>query len=117
MRFLADHLSRQVTGLCTNEYYSSSDGEGLRMNSTGSFRVARVYLGKQYISFRLDLLRHLSFILFMVINQLTRYTETMSDVMNYVTAALYSDAYVEPSINANGNVLYYQLFDEIKSIV
>jgi hypothetical protein len=41
----------------------------------------------------------------MVINQLTRYTEAMPDVMNYVTAALYSDTYVEPSINANGNVL------------
>jgi hypothetical protein len=76
-----------------------------------------VYLGKQYISFRLDELRHLSYILFMVINQLTRYTEAMPGVMNYVTAALYSDIYVEPSINANGYVLYYQLFDELKSIV
>jgi len=117
MQFLADHLSRQITGLCTNEYYSCSDGEGLRMNSTGSFRVARVYLGKQYIAFRLDELRHLSYILFMVINQLNRYTDAMPDAMNYVTAALYSDTYVEPSNTANANVLYYQLFDELKSIV
>jgi len=87
------------------------------MNSTGSVRFARVYLGKQFISFKLKELRHLSYILFMVINQLTHYTEAMPDVMNYVTAALYLDTYIEPPVNTNKNVLYYQLFDELKSIV
>jgi len=118
IRFLVEHLPRQITGLCTNVYYTCSDEEEvLRMNSTGSFRVARVYLGKQFISFQLNELRHLSYILFMVIDRLTHYTEALPDVMNYVTAALYSDTYIEPPVNANKNVLYYQLFDELKSIV
>ena len=52
----------------------------------------------------------------MVRNQLTRYTEAMHDVTNYVTTALYSDTYVEPPINASKAVLYYQLFEEQKSI-
>ena len=115
VRFRAEHLPPQIDGLYTNEYYACND-EDFRMNSTGSFRVARVTLGKQYISFKLHELRHLSYILFMVISQLTRYTEAMPDV-NYVSAALYLDAYVEPPVNANKNVLYYQLFEELKSIL
>ena len=96
MRFLVEHLPRQITGLCTNVYYPCSDvnEEGLRMNSTGSFRDAREYLGKQFMSFKLNELRHLPYILFIVINRLTHYTEEMPDMKNYVTAALYSDTYI-----------------------
>jgi len=53
----------------------------------------------------------------MVQNQLIKYTEAMSDVMNYVISALSSSTYVEPSADANKNFLYYQLFDELKTIV
>ena len=91
MRFLAEHLPRQITGLCTNVHYACSDEAGLRMNSTGSFRFARVYLAQQFISMKLHELRNLNYILPMVISQHNRYTEAMPDVMNYVTAALYSD--------------------------
>ena len=117
MRFLAEHLPRQITELCTNIHYACSDEARLRMNSTGSFMVARVYQGQQFISMKLHELRHLNYILPMVVSQLNRYTEAMPDVMNYVTAALYSDIYVEPPFSANKNVLYYQLFDELKSTV
>ena len=59
------------------------------MNSSASnYRVAKVYLCKRYYSFKLHELRYVSFILFMVHNQLIRYTESMPDVMNYVTSAL-----------------------------
>ena len=107
VRFLAEHLPRQITGLCTNEHYASSITDGLRINSTGTYRVARVYLGQQLMSMKLNELRHLNYILPMVIGELNRYTEAMLDVMNYVTAALYSDSYVEPPFSANKNVLYY----------
>ena len=58
VRFLDEHIPRQITALCTNEYYTCD--EDFRMNSTGSFRVARVTLGKQYISFKIHEQRHLS---------------------------------------------------------
>ena len=117
MRFLAEHLPRQITGLCANIHYACSDEAELRMNSTGTFRVARVYLGQKFISMKLHELRLLNYILPMVISQLNRNTEAMPDVMNSVTAALYSDTYVEQPFSANKNVLYYQLFDELKSTV
>jgi hypothetical protein len=53
----------------------------------------------------------------MVHNQLIRYTEALSDVMTYVSSVLQSTTYVEPSPTANKAIMYYQLFEELKSIV
>ena len=114
IRFMAEHLLRQCDALCNDEHYICKDGD-FKMNSAGNYR-AKVFLGKRSISFKLDELRYLS-IFFMVHNQLIRYTEAMRDVMKCVTSALYSTTYVEPPPNANKTILYYQRFEELKSIV
>jgi len=38
------------------------------MNTTGSYRIARVYLGKQYLSFTYEELRNLAYIMYMIQN-------------------------------------------------
>ena len=53
----------------------------------------------------------------MIRNRLIRYTEAMSDVINYVLTAIGSTSYVEPPTNASSNILYFQLFEEIKTIM
>jgi hypothetical protein len=53
----------------------------------------------------------------MVQNQLIKYTEALADVMNYVLMAISSTTFVEPPADANKNILYYQLFEEMKSII
>ena len=53
----------------------------------------------------------------MVENQLLKYSEAMSDEMNYVLAKLNSTYYVEPSTNASKNILYYQLYEEMKTLL
>ena len=53
----------------------------------------------------------------MIQNQLIKYTEAMSDVINYVLTAIGSASYVEPPADASKNILYYQLFEEIKTIM
>ena len=53
----------------------------------------------------------------MVKNQLIKYTEAMADVMNCVVLAIGSNTYVEPLSEANKNILYYQLFEELKIII
>jgi hypothetical protein len=79
--------------------------------------VLLVCLGKQrYIFFKLHELKYLSYILFMVRNQLTRYTEALQDVITYINLALYF-TYVEPPSSTVSGILYYQLFEELKSIV
>jgi hypothetical protein len=116
VRLMAEHLSAQCDALCNNEYYICKD-EDFRMNTAVGYRVARVSLGRQFISFKLNDLTYLSYIFFMVHNQLTCYTEAQNDVMTYVTLALYSNTFVEPSPTASKAILYYQLFEELKSIV
>ena len=71
------------------------------MNTAGGYHVARVSVGKRYITFKLHELRYLFYIFSMVRNHLTRYAEDMNDVINYVATTLYSDTYVEPPVNAS----------------
>ena len=62
-------------------------------------------------------LQYLPYIFPMVENQLLKYSEAMSDEMNYVLAKLNSTYYVEPSTNASKNILYYQLYEEMKTLL
>ena len=90
------------------------------MSSSTTYKSAVISFSnkkkKKSINFKLPELRHLSFIYFMVQNQLNKYREAMSDVINYVLSAVGSSSYVEPPSNASKNILYYQMFEEIKTI-
>jgi len=116
VRFMSEHLTAQCDALCNDEYYIARDAD-FKMNTCGGYRVARVSVGKQYIFFKLHELRYLSYIFFMIHNQLIRYSQSLPDVLTYVTLALNSNTYVEPRLDANKDILYYQLFKELKSIV
>jgi hypothetical protein len=72
VRTMAEHLPQLCEAMCNDGHYSCKDGD-FRMNTTGSYRVARVYLGRQYAECKLHELRYLSYIFFMVRNQLTLY--------------------------------------------
>jgi len=90
------------------------------MSSSSTYKSAVISLSnknKKSINLKLSEMRHLSYIFFMIQNQLIKYTEAMSDVINYVLTALGSTSYVEPPANASENILYFQLFEEIKTIM
>ena len=72
---------------------------------------------KNLMYFKLHELSYLSYLLFIVQNQLIKYTEAMADVKNYVLSSLSSIYYVDPPSNASKQILYYQLFDEFKTIM
>jgi hypothetical protein len=72
VRTMAEHLPHLCEAMCNNEHYSYKDGD-FRMNTTGNYRVAKVYLGKQFHECKLHELRYLSYIFFMVQNHLTFY--------------------------------------------
>ena len=79
--------------------------EDFRMNTTGSYRVARVYLGKQYMTFTYEELRNLAYIMYMIQNQMTFYIAAMTDVIAYIDTAHSSTTYVEPHSDANKSIL------------
>ena len=74
------------------------------MHSASPYNTAILTLGKKKhrksIFIKLVDLRYLAYIFPVVKNQLLKYSEAMSDVMNYVLATLNSTSYVEPSANA-----------------
>ena len=120
MKTLAEHLPAQCEALCRDEFYKVLDGD-LKLSSSSTYKSAVISLSnkktKKSINLRLSEIRHLSYIFFMIRNQLIRYTEAMSDVINYALTVIGSTSYVEPPADANKNILYYQLFEEIKSIM
>src|SRR5215469_13772744 len=87
VRTMAEQLPYLCEALCNNTSYNCKDGV-FRMNTTGSYRIARVYLDKQYTTMKLHELRYLMYIMFMVRNQLTFYIAALNDVKAYVNAAL-----------------------------
>ena len=61
LQTMADNISALCNALSSNEYYKKTDGD-FKMNTTGSYRVARFYLGKQYMTFTYEELRNLAYI-------------------------------------------------------
>ena len=84
------------------------------MNTTGSYRTARIYLDRRYISLKLGDLQCLSRIFYVVQNQLNAYTASLPGVLAYVNVALTSINYVNPTLNASTHISYIQLFEELK---
>ena len=116
VKALAEILLRICESMCGGEDYGHSDCD-FRLNITGSWRVARMTVDKQYISLKLVELQHLSRMFYVVQNQLDAYTNAMPDVLSYVTAALSSTAYIEPAPNASKHIVYPQLYEELKTVL
>jgi len=66
---------------------------------------------------KLNDLRYLAYIFPMVEDQNFKYTEAMPDVMNYILQILDSTSYVDPPTIARNNILYYQMYEELKMIM
>ena len=50
LQTMAENIAALCNALSTNEHFSKKDGD-FKMNTTGNYRIARVYLGKKYFSF------------------------------------------------------------------
>jgi len=116
LQTMTENIAALCDALSTNEHYKKTDGD-FKMNTTGSYRVARIYLGKQYMIFTYEELRNLAYIMFMIQNQMTFYTAAMTDVIAYIDTAHTSSTYLEPPSTADKSINYYQLFEEFKFVL
>jgi hypothetical protein len=66
---------------------------------------------------KLQELQYLLNLFHVIQNQLTLYTLALPDVLSYSIYALSSTTFVELGPNANNNVNYPQLFEELKTIM
>jgi len=55
--------------------------------------------------------------MYMIQNQMTFYTAAMTDVIAYIDTAHDSVTFVDPFSTANKSINYYQLSEEIKSVL
>ena len=101
--------------MCVNEY-GRSDGP-FSLNTSGSYRVARLYMDIHYDALKFQELRFLQNMFHFVETQPTSYIAALPDVMNYVISALKSTTYVETAANAGNVILYPRLFEELKTIL
>ena len=112
---MAECLPRICESVCCNEQYGFKEGD-FRLNTTGSYRIAQLYLDEQYIGLRYGDLHYLSRMFHVVQNQLKVYTPSMPDVLAYVTLAFTSVNYVEPAPKASKHIVYSQMFEEHKTL-
>jgi len=91
------------------------------MHSASPFNTAILTVGKKKnrrsVLIKLNDLRYRAYIFPMVENQLLKYTEAVPDVMNYILQILDSTSYVDPPTIARNNILYYQMYEELKMIM
>ena len=111
-----EHLPKLCESMCRGEHYTCKDGV-LRIQSAGTYRAARMYQDKQFVSFKCADLRYMMNMLHFVQDQQTKYTLARNDVMAYAVAALGSIEFVEPPPTATSLILYDQLFDELKTLL
>ena len=72
---------------------------------------------RKSVFLKLKELRYLNNIFPIVQNQLAKYTEAMGDIMNYVLSTINSTTYFAPPLSANKNILYFQPYEEIKTLL
>jgi len=100
VRTFAKHLPRMYEDMCSDEQYSSVDGE-FKLQTTGTYHVARVYLSKKYIILHLTQLRYMMYMFHVAHNQQILYLRALSDVIAYSRATQHSTVCVEPATIAN----------------
>ena len=113
---MAENLPLICKAMCGGEHYTCND-DTFRLTTTGYYRIAIMYLDKQYRSFKLTELQYLTNILHVVRKPQTMYFLVLPDVMAYGTAALISTEYVAPAPNASSYAHYEWLFKELKTLL
>jgi hypothetical protein len=73
--------------MCGNEYYSCVDG-AFRLHTTGSYRIAKRSLDKNYIHLHLNELHYMLYMFHVVHNQQILNIHALADVMTYAAASL-----------------------------
>jgi hypothetical protein len=71
---------------------------------------------RTHITYKLQDLRYLNYIMPIVMGQLARYNSGMTDVMTYALSAMASIDYIDPLPTYSKNILYPQLFGELKVV-
>jgi len=113
---LSTHLERLYNEQCNASQYTVKDGD-FKLSTSGVNKVAKLTLNKQTINLKLDEIKYLMTMFYVVRNQLDLFLSVQQDLMIYVTSALSSTTYVTPDSNLSPLINYTQLFEELKTML
>ena len=118
INIVAERMPGLVEAMCRNGHFLwRSKDKVFKMNSTGSYRIARFTHNKHWISLKLPELRNLRYILYMITKHLLMYTVALSNVHAYINAAIASCNNVELAPIESKSIIHRQLYEELKSPV
>jgi hypothetical protein len=115
---LAETLPTLREDMCSGEAGGRRCESGAsRLDVTRSWRTARLYVASLFISLTLQDIEYLSRMFIIVQQHLRDYIVVLQDVLPHVSATLNSVTYVEPAPEANKNVHFSHLYEELSSFV
>jgi hypothetical protein len=118
---LAEHLPALIQAICGDEYYVSDVSGNFKVVTGGSYQTARLLLGlgknRKEIVLKLNELTYLNYILYLVVNQASRYSGAAADDANYSTLVVASIEFIEPHPHYKKQIQYPQLYEELKAMI
>jgi hypothetical protein len=118
---VTEHVPALIQGICADEYYVSDVGDNFKVVTGSSYQTAKFLLGlgknKKEVVLKLNELIYLNNILYLLVNQVARYSEAAADVANYSITVMASNKFIEPQPHYNKQIQDSQLYEELKTMI
>jgi hypothetical protein len=118
---VTEHLPRLIEALYADDCYTSGVYDSFWITTRGSYKTACMHLGlgehaKTFV-LKLSGLQYLNYIMYIVANQLARYSGAVVDVMSYSLSAMASSGFIEPQPHYSKQIQYPQLYEKLKALI
>jgi hypothetical protein len=118
---VTEHIPALIQAICADEYYVSDVGDNFKVVIGSSYQTAKFLLGlgknRKEVVIKLNKLIYLNNILYLLVNQVDRYSEAEVDVANYSTTVMASNEFIEPQPHYNKQIQYFQFYEELKTMI
>jgi lipoate synthase len=102
---VTEHVPGLIQAICADEYYVSDISDNFKVVTGSSYQTAKFILGlgknRKEIVLKLHELIYLNNILYLLINQVARYSDATVDVASYSTSVMASTEFIETQPNHN----------------
>jgi hypothetical protein len=107
---VTEHVPVLIQAICADEYYVSDVGENFKVVTGSSYQTAKFILGlgknKKEVVLKPHELIYLNNILYLLVNQVARYSEAAADVASYSTSVMSSTEFIESQPHYNKQIQY-----------
>jgi hypothetical protein len=110
---VTEHVPALIQAISADEYYVSDVGDNCKVVTGSSYQTAKFLLGlgknKKEVVLKLHELIYLNNILYLMVNQVARYSVAAADDANYSTTVMASNEFIKPQPHNNKQIQYSTL--------